>query len=340
MIMLSFSEAEYAAACHRAALFDLSARGHIELAGPDARLFLHNLCTNDVKTLPLGGSCEAFLCTAKARVIAHILVGHYRQAVDADTGLLRLDCAPGFADKVLKHLDHYLISERVELADRTAQIALLRVCGPESRQVVQTALGEAVPDLAELQHITRSFDGGVLHIRRQPDLGVPAYDLLCASASAPPLRQALLAAGAVPAGPAVHETLRVEAGTPLYGPDIDDNRLVMEVGRTKQAISYAKGCFLGQEPIVMARDRGHVNRTLLGVTTTGALLAPGARLFKEDAEAGQVTSSVWSPRLGRVIGLAYLKRGCQDPGTALVVEPASDGRTVHVASLPFVSQNA
>src|SRR5262249_57117461 len=106
------------------------------------------------------------------------------------------------------------------------------------------------------------------------------------------LTDLLRAAGAVPAGPDTHEVLRVEAGTPVYGKDIDDNRLVMEVGRTAQAISYSKGCFLGQEPIVMARDRGHVNRTLLGVTVAGdQVLAPGTRLLHNGAEAGQVTSS-------------------------------------------------
>src|SRR5205085_797197 len=99
-----------------------------------------------------------------------------------------------------------------------------------------------------------------------------------------------------PADAAVHEMLRVEAGLPAFGSDIDEERLVMEVGRTARAISYTKGCFLGQEPIVMARDRGQVNRALLGVKVArGAALAHGARLFHAEAEVGQVTSSVYSP---------------------------------------------
>src|SRR5262249_129642 len=99
---------------------------------------------------------------------------------------------------------------------------------------------------------------------------------------------------------------------------------------------YSKGCFLGQEPIVMARDRGHVNRTLLGLTVAGdQVLAPGTRLLHNGAEAGQVTSSVFSPRHGQVIALAYLKRGAQEPGTPLTVEWESDGRTAVVSALPF-----
>src|SRR5439155_24178755 len=119
-----------------------------------------------------------------------------------------------------------------------------------------------------------------------------------------------------------------------YGMDIDENRFVVEVGRA-QAISYSKGCYLGQEPIVMARDRGHVNRTLLGIgVAQGDAPACGARLFHDGNEVGQITSSVVSPRFG-IIGLAYVKRGSQEPGTALVIEPETDGRQATVAALPF-----
>src|SRR5262249_21337078 len=153
-----------------------------------------------------------------------------------------------------------------------------------------------------------------------------AYDLFCQAGEGKRVAEMLAEAGAAPASPDTHESLRVEAGTPVYGKDIDDNRLVMEVGRTAQAITYSKGCFLGKEPIVMARDRGHVNRALLGATVAGdEALAFGTRLLHNGAEAGQVTSSVFSPRLGQVIALAYLKRGSQEPGTMLTVEPESDG---------------
>src|ERR1700704_240967 len=97
---------EYTSALEGAALFDLSDRGKIELAGADARLFLHNLCTNDVKDLAVGAGCETFLCTAKARVIAHALVGRFQVA---DLDVLWLDVEPGMADKVYQHLNHYLI---------------------------------------------------------------------------------------------------------------------------------------------------------------------------------------------------------------------------------------
>src|SRR3954463_15534227 len=104
----------------------------------------------------------------------------------------------------------------------------------------------------------------------------------------------------------------------------------MEVGRTKQAICYTKGCFLGQEPIVRARDIGHVNRTLLGVKIAGNdVVVRGARLFRDGQEVGQITSSARSPRLG-VIGLAYIRRGSQEPGTVLEVEAEGGRRSAEV----------
>jgi folate-binding protein YgfZ len=339
---------EYAAACSGAVLFDLSDRSKIELVGPEARLFLHNLCTNDVKNLAAGAGCEAFLCTAKARVVAYALVGCFRVA---DQDVLWLDFAPGFAAKVLQHLDHHLISERVELADRTAELGLLRLAGPRAKVILEQHFGRAMPEVPDLHHVALGKPedpDGIVYVRRQPAVSVSAYDLICRRASVAPLIKALTDRGAVTATNQTHEVLRVEAGTPEYSIDIDENRLVMEMGRTRQAISYTKGCFLGQEPIVMARDRGHVNRTLLGITVIpspeatqeprGSLhpIPRGARLFQGNEEVGHVTSSVFSPRLGQVIGLAYLKRGSQTPGTVLTIEPDTDGRHAAVASLPFV----
>src|SRR5262245_44762537 len=111
---MTTSQREYHLACTAAVQFDLSARGKIELSGPDARLFLHNLCTNDIKNLAVGDGGEAFLCTAKARVVAHILAGYYHTPAG---DVVWIDVEPGFAAQVLAHLNHYLISENAELAD-------------------------------------------------------------------------------------------------------------------------------------------------------------------------------------------------------------------------------
>jgi folate-binding protein YgfZ len=149
----------------------------------------------------------------------------------------------------------------------------------------------------------------------------------------------LHAAGAAPAGEATFETLRVEAGTPIYGVDIGEDRFVMEVARALRAVSYTKGCYLGQEPIVMARDRaGFVNRAFRGVKVLeGGPLPAGAKLFRDAAEVGVVTSSLQSPRLGAPLALAYIRRGNQDPGTRLEAETPEGRRAVEVLPFPPTS---
>ncbi len=116
-------------------LFDLSHRGKLELTGPEAASFLHNLCTNDINDLPLGAGCEAFLTTNKARVVAHILVYHVRLHDGRDA--LWLDVPPGEAEKIIQHLDRYLVSEQVEFADRTREFVHLHLAGPDARMVLE-----------------------------------------------------------------------------------------------------------------------------------------------------------------------------------------------------------
>jgi tRNA-modifying protein YgfZ len=325
--------AEYERARTGAALFDICHRGKVELTGPDAPSFLHNLSTNDILNLPLGAGCEAFFTTAKAKAVAHALIYHVRIGGGRDA--LWLDVAPGQAEPVLKHLDHYLIAEQVEMADRTAGFAQLHLAGPQAKAVLERALGEPIPDLEALQHMERTFGANATcHVRRNDPLGVPGYDLVCLPSRAAEVWQLLVAAGAAPAGSDTYEILRIEAGTPVFVTDIDENRFVVEVGRT-DAISYSKGCYLGQEPIVMARDRaGHVNRSFRGLKLSGDATAAGSKLVAADGkEVGVVTSPVVSPRLGP-IALAYVRRGHEEPGTVLEVGAAGGPKAV-VTALPF-----
>jgi folate-binding protein YgfZ len=326
--------AEYAAACERAAVFDQSHRGKVEAVGKESPLFLHNLCTNDIKNLAVGCGCEAFLANARARTLAHVHVFRRPPETPAD---LWIDAGPGMGEKVFKHLDRHLISEQVELADRTREYAQVHLCGPQARAVLEKALGGPVGELGELRHEERSAGpAGTILIRRHDLLSLPGYDLLWPAGSAA-FWKTLTDAGARPAGQEAFEVLRVEAGVPRYGAEMNEERFVVEVGRTPQAISYSKGCYLGQEPIVMARDRGHVNRTLLGLTLTeGGPVPAGAKVWRGEQEVGQVTSSVFSPRLGKPVALAYLRRGHQEPGTALEVEADGARRQAIITPLPLI----
>ena len=302
----------YRAALGAAALFDVSATAKLRLTGPDAARFVHNISTNTVKDLPAGGGCELFFCDSRAKAL--FLARAYRTA----SGLL-LDTAPGRGDALVKHLDKFLIAENVELEDVTADFAQFHIAGPAARDVLTAATAQPMPDPAEFQHLERMVGPTPVSVRRYDPLGVPGFDVVCPADRAEDVRRALVAAGALPAGADAYEVLRVEAGTPLYGPDIDDNRFVMEVGRAGRAVSYAKGCFPGQEPIVMARDRaGRVNRQFVGLRVlTGGPLPPGTKLTRDGREVGLVTSGVVSPRLGGPLALGYVHWQSADPGTRL-----------------------
>jgi folate-binding protein YgfZ len=282
--------------------------------------------------LPLGGGCEALLANAKAKVIARFLA--FRVRSEGGVEDLWLDLDPGFADKTLKHLDRFLISEQVELADRTAEYAQIYIVGTKARAVLEQASAEGLPELTGLQCAALKFVDARVQLRSNPSLGLPGFDLVCARTHAESVWKSVLAAGAHPAGMQTYHVLRVEAGTPLYGQDIDENNLAMEIGRTEQAISYSKGCFPGQEPIVRARDLGHVNWSFRGLKLAGdSLPAVGTKLLREGKEAGHVTSAVLSPRASQVLALGYVRRGSDAPGTRLELDA---GRAAEVSSLPFV----
>jgi tRNA-modifying protein YgfZ len=324
---------DYIAATTAAALFDTSGAAKLLLTGPDAPMFLGNLSTNDIKALPLGGGCEAYFCDARAKVkfqtwIYHIRLGDGRHAMWVET-------TPGRNAGFVQYLDRYLISEQVEISDRTPDFAQMHLAGPKAAEVLSAALGESVPDLPEFAHMERTFGkDATCSIRRRDQIGLPGFDLVYRTDVAEGVKRMLAAAGAAPASADTFETLRIEAGAPVFGKDIDDNRFVMEVGFAARAVSYTKGCFLGQEPIVMARDRaGHVNRAFLGLKVLdGGPLAPGTKLFRDGQEVGQVTSSCHSPRLGAPVALAYLKWKHQEPGTRM----DASGQTVEVVGLPPV----
>ena len=333
-------------------VFDQSHRGKLELTGPEAARFLHNLTTQDILTLPPGEGREAFALTAKARVVAYFLVFHVKSPRGESAYWLNLP--PASATATLQHLDRYRISEQVEFTDRTHDFAQLHVTGPQAPAVLERAMGTALPQLTEVKDL-QYFHVPLtpFSICRHDLLGMTGFDLFSPASAVSEavweqltpagetwpevLWNRLTEAGAAPAGREAFESLRVEAGTPAFGPDIDENTFVPEVGRTAQAISYTKGCYLGQEPVVMARDRGQVNRTLLGLRLTGGPAPHGSLVYRDGKEVGRVTSSVHSPRLGTAIALAYIRRGNQEPGTAVEVDVGGERRPAVVSALPFIS---
>lgn len=320
--------AEYEALRQGAGIVDVSSRGKIEAAGTEAAVFLHNLSTNDVKGLRPGTGCETFWCTATAKVIGHGFL--WRGMDEGKCQMLWLDVPASLRHKLYLHLDRYLISEDVTLTDQSDRWAQWHLAGPNAPKVLTSA---ALP-AGEWAALTwQEIDG--IKVRCVEALGIPGYDLLCPVADSASLSQRLSSAGACLVGDEAAEIVRLETGTPRFGIDIDENTFAPEVNRTAKAISYTKGCYLGQEPIVMARDRGVVQRLLVGLTFDDGPVPLGSILHRNDKEVGRVTSSLVSPARG-AIGLGYVRRGSQAPGTRLEVETPDGRRPAEVAVLPFV----
>ncbi|HVW37272.1 MAG TPA: glycine cleavage T C-terminal barrel domain-containing protein [Pirellulales bacterium] len=302
--------AEYEALTTAAGLVDLSERTRIELTGEDRAKFLHNLCTNEVRKLPPGAGCEAFLCDARGHVLFHVFIICRPESLIVET-------MPGEGTRLLAHLDRYLIREQVALADRAPDTCELLVAGPLAAATIGKLAASVLPterlgnDAVEL--------AGCNAIVVQTDwIGVDGFLLIGDRAEGAKLWQSLYAAGARPCGAEALEIARNEAGFPWYGVDISDKNLPQEVARDAQAISFVKGCYLGQETVARIDALGHVNKSLAGVKFLGKdIPQPGAELKVSEQTVGEVTSACFSPRFNTPLALAYLRRGHNQPGVKL-----------------------
>lgn len=318
--------AEYRAARESAALFDLPDRTQVELTGRDRAKFLHNFCTNDIRGLTAGHACEAFLTSVQGKVLAYV-------SVYATAEALWLASVPDAAGKIIAHLSRYQISEDVTFADRSAEQGTLLVTGPRAEQIVRTTFPSAALPTVSPSITTTAIDQGVLQIRRHDLLRLPGYLVVAPPSILEGCRQRLVDAGALRAGRSVFEALRIEAGFPLYGIDITDANLAQEASRTPRAISFTKGCYLGQEPIARIDALGHVNQQLRGLQLVGGPVPPpGCEVLTpglEPRKIGVVTSAAMSYGADRPVALAYVRRGFETSGTALEVR-------VNTATVPAV----
>jgi hypothetical protein len=324
--------AEYRAARESAVWADFSDRTKLEVRGRDRARFLHNFCTNDIKRLKPGQGCEAFVTTAQGKIVAHL-------RVYCEPESLWLDTVPAMAEPLIRHFDRYIIADQVELLDRTASLHQWIVTGPRAADLLAaTAAGTPLPN-GDLVHAEVQLAGVPSRVRGSSLLGDGGFDILCDAGSSLAVRTAFERSGLRAIGAETMAVLRIEAGTPQAGVDIDDTNLPQEVGRDRQAISFTKGCYLGQETVARIDAHGHVNRRLVGLVfpSCQAMAPRGSVLLAAGKEVGNVTSCAISPGLGSTIGLGYVRRGHEAPETPL--ECLVGGRTVAavVAALPLVS---
>jgi len=303
---------------------DRSARRRLEVAGPDAAKFLHNLTTNDVKRLPAGRGCEAFVTSPQGKTLAYV-------TILARPGSLLVRSDPDGLSAALPHLQKYGIFDDVELTDRTDDSREYHLAGPGSEAWVARA-GGAVPAADDLAFVeARMFGHDVLCVRESPT-GRPGLTLIAFGAEAAKLGDVLREQGPVEIDAETFETLRIEAGTPMYGREVAESNLPQEIGRDDRAISFVKGCYLGQETVARLDALGHVNKIVKGLRFEpgGPCPSPGAVLESDGKKVGVVTSSAFSPGWNSGVGLGAIRISHAAPGTALAWTRTEDS-TSHAA---------
>ncbi len=259
----------YQATREAAAVFDRSWRGKIAVAGGDRRAYLHAMLTNDVLALAPGSGCYAAYLTPQGRMIADMSVLELGD-------LVLLDLDPAATAAVLERLDKFIFSEDVKLGDLSEAFGKLTVVGPRSARVVARVIsgpGQSGPGEGELaawtefRNVRASFRGQMALVSASWDTGEAGFDLYVERPQVPELAAALAAAGAVPADGADWDVLRVEAGRPAFGLDMDGDTTALEAGIEDRAISFTKGCYPGQEIVIriLHRRQGRIPRRIVGL---------------------------------------------------------------------------
>jgi aminomethyltransferase len=296
----------YQALRERAAFVDLSSRGKIKMTGEDRARLLHAMSTNHIQQLQPGSGCYAFFLNDKGRILADASI-----LCRADS--LLLDTEPETRETLYQHLDRFIIADDVALEDETPAVATVAIEGPAARRVLE-ALDAPVPE-SEYANI----EWGARLVAKISASGGQGYRVFAPRDEKSALLNALESAGAEPADLEALRVVRLEHGKPRYGEDISDRFLAQEANQP-QALNFNKGCYLGQEIVERVRSRGQIHRVLMPLTIdTNDPPAPGTKLQIGDTAAAEITSAAYSPGLGKVVALGYVRTEHAKPHTAMTL---------------------
>ena len=312
----------YTAAHEHAVVVDRSARGRIRLTGKDRLSYLQGVLTNDVAVLPAGNGCYAALLTPQGRMITDMRVHELGEAT-------LLDVPGEVAERVAMQLDSFVFSEDAVVANVTESLAHVEIVGPAAAATL------GISPLRAFENRQIAVDGAQATAAGDDDFRLPAVDVFLPIQAKPALLTKLLNGGVIQVGDDVLETLRIEAGVPRFGVDMDQDTIPLEAGIEDRAISLTKGCYVGQEVIIRVLHRGHgrVARRLVGFALPPSAQVPsrGESVRSGEREVGSITSSTWSPALARPIALGYVHRDFVTPGTPVDIGP----QQATVTALPF-----
>ena len=282
----------------------------IEFSGRDRDSFLHNLCTADVKGLKPGQGCELFFTDARGRTIGfgYVLAGEHT---------LLLSTAAGQSEVLLPHLDRYRIREDVQFFDHSKDWQQWALCGPKAESICQQTLGLEI-GAGNLNFVETTWKGAVLWCCRTDFFGLPGFLLQISSDAAESLATAY-SAEATECEDAVFDFLRIRAGSPVFNRDISPKNFPQEIDRDDRAISFNKGCYLGQETVARIDALGQVHRLLrkFVVSDTDTIPAAGDQLEAAGQRAGHFTSVSRNPQDGQIVALGLVRRAHADSGVEL-----------------------
>ncbi|MDP6039357.1 MAG: aminomethyltransferase family protein [Candidatus Latescibacteria bacterium] len=319
-------DAEYRAVKDGVGLFDRSNRGKVRAVGADCLRFLHGMVTNTVEGLAEYEGNYSAIISAQGQTLLDVWVHRLSDCVWLETEI-------GYAKKLMETLDRYLIADDVTLSDESDVWSILGVQGPMAHDLICRVLGDVSGDLCEHHIVECSVNNIPVWVTARSFTGEGGYDLRIEQAEADVLWQALYEAGGLPVGWQVREILRIEAGLPRYGVEIDESAVPLEAG-LMHAVDFDKGCYIGQETIAKMHFRGQPRRYLVGLLVCGDAAICG-NVTVDAKVVGRVTSCVKSRASGQVIALAILRRGYHEPGQKVMFE---GGVEAEVTALPFESK--
>lgn len=326
-----------------AGLIDLSARGRLLVSGSEAVLFLNGLITNDMKTLEENRWMPAVFPNVQGRLLASVRV---IRIADDRTGknavpTFLLDTEPATSQRVFRTIEKFTFAGDFHVTDLSTETALISLQGKTAAEKLNAVLGDAVAAIEGGAVMQTSWQEETITVLRAAHAGTTGFDLLVSASQAPSLWNALAAVGAQPVGHDALELLRIEAGVPRYGKDMDDTTVVTETN-LDEAVSYTKGCYIGQEIIARIKYRGHVAKKLRGLMferLSGPARVTGGQATINSSggkDIGRITSTAFSPHLGCRIALGYVKYEYIASGTEVSVESLP----VRVVDLPFIKDAA
>jgi folate-binding protein YgfZ len=315
--------AEYSVARDSVALIDTNFRAVFALTGPDRVRYLNAVTSGNIRDLTPGQSALGLLLNAQGHMLAELIT------LALEDRLLVLSHA-FLRQRTFEVLDKFIIMDDATLADETENTGSVAIEGPKAPEVLRDLTGVEYAQLPAGAHVATTLESsGVAipcRILRRSFFGFPGVELLlpCESLRAAweALDEAVKVRGGAPIGYRALNMLRLEAGIPWFGTDFDEHHIPQEAAVESTHLSFTKGCYTGQEIVERVRSRGHVNWRRTGVLFDSAEPPkPETAVFAGDgtdvAEAGHITSAAYSPLAGKAIGMAYLRREYQQPGTRL-----------------------